>query len=79
MERTLERKQVSVKTAASTFSPEELSITYVCEIDIGNQSCAGCMIRPDKSVVVKPVTFLNAREAWHARFDLLHLCVLRTA
>lgn len=39
-------------------------IKYVCGIDIGNQSCSGCITRPDKSVVVKSTTFANAREGW---------------
>src|SRR5258708_18558708 len=53
-----------MKTAAATCSPEEMSIKYVCGIDIGSQSCAGCILRLDKSVVVKPVSFANAREGW---------------
>lgn len=47
-----------------TASSEEATIKYVCGVDIGNQSCAGCICRPDKSVVVKPTTFANAREGW---------------
>jgi len=39
-------------------------IKYVCGIDIGSQSCAGCICRPDKSVVIKSITFANAREGW---------------
>lgn len=53
-----------MKTAAATFSPEELSIKYVCGIDIGSQSCAGCILRSDKSVVVKAMPFANARQGW---------------
>src|SRR5260370_33794802 len=53
-----------MKTAASTFSPEELSIKYVCGIDIGSQSCAGCILRSDKSVIVKAIPFANARQGW---------------
>lgn len=34
-------------------SEEEAVIKYVCGIDMGSQSCAGCMCRPDKSVVEK--------------------------
>ena len=63
MERTLESR-CAMKTAASTFSPEEMSIKYVCGIDIGSQSCAGCILRSDKSVVVKAIPFANAREGW---------------
>src|SRR6266851_5314817 len=54
----------TLKTAASTFSPEELSIKYVCGIDIGSQSCAGCILRSDKSVIVKAIPFANARQGW---------------
>jgi len=53
-----------MKTAAATFSPQEMSIKYVCGVDIGSQSCAGCILRLDKSVVVKPILFANAREGW---------------
>jgi transposase len=60
-----------MKTAAATFSPEEMSIKYVCGIDIGSQSCAGCVIRPDKSVVVKPIPFPNVREGWQIWEDKL--------
>jgi transposase len=45
-------------------SKEETAIKYVCGIDIGSQSCSGCVIRPDKSVVVEPIAFTNAREGW---------------
>ncbi len=48
----------------STPSEEGAVIKYVCGIDIGSQSCAGCICRPDKSVVVKSVTFTNTREGW---------------
>src|SRR6266704_1222794 len=63
MERTPESRCV-MKTAASTFSPEEMSIKYVCGVDIGSQSCAGCILRSDKSVVAKAIRFANAREGW---------------
>ena len=53
-----------MKTAASTFSPEELSIKSVCGIDIGSQSCVGCILRSDKSVIVKTLPFANARQGW---------------
>ncbi len=53
-----------MKTAASTFSPEELSIKYVCGIDIGSQSCVGCILRSDTSVIVKTLPFANARQGW---------------
>ncbi len=37
---------------------------YVCGIDIGSQSCSGCVTRPDKRVMVKPITFANTKEGW---------------
>ncbi len=48
----------------SAPSEEEAVIKYVCGVDIGSQSCAGCICRPDKSVVVKSITSANAREGW---------------
>jgi transposase len=53
-----------MSTTEETSSQEETTIKYVCGIDLGSQSCAGCITRPDKSVVVKPLTFANAREGW---------------
>jgi transposase len=54
-----------METTASVSSPEGAEVKYVCGIDIGSQSCSGCIARPDKSVVVKPTTFANAREGWN--------------
>jgi hypothetical protein len=48
----------------STPSSEEANIKYVCGIDIGSQTCSGCITRPDKSVVVKSITIALAREGW---------------
>lgn len=42
----------------------ETSIKYVCGIDIGSQSCSGCIMRPKKEVVLKPITFVNRKEGW---------------
>jgi transposase len=53
-----------MKIAASTFSPEDLSITYVCGLDIGSQSCVGCVLRLDRSVVVSSLAFKNTRPGW---------------
>ena len=53
-----------MKTAAATFSPEDMSIKYVCGIDLGSQSCAGCILQLNKCVVVKPMAFANARQGW---------------
>jgi transposase len=51
------------RTPSAPFE-EEVTIKYVCGIDIGSQSCAGCICRPDKSVVIKAITFANARQGW---------------
>ncbi len=48
----------------SSTSSEEATIKYVCGVDIGSQSCVGCICRPDKSMVVKSIPFANAREGW---------------
>ncbi len=60
-----------MSTTASTSSGEEATIKYVCGIDIGSQSCSGCICRPDKSVVVKPMTFANASEGWQVLVEKL--------
>jgi transposase len=51
----------------SGSSQEDAPIKYVCGIDVGSQSCAGCVCRPDKSVVVKPVTFAKVLLSGEAR------------
>jgi transposase len=53
-----------METTVSASSPEGSEIKYVCGIDIGSQSCSGCITRPNKSVVVKPTSFANDREGW---------------
>ena len=55
----------------SGSSQEEAPIKYICGIDVGSQSCSGCVCRPDKSVVVKPVTFANAKDGWEVLFEKL--------
>lgn len=44
--------------------PEGRAIHYVSGIDIGSQSCLGCICRPDKEVVVKPLEFANTKAGW---------------
>src|SRR6266851_5173646 len=58
------KSRCEMNRTPSAPSEEEAVIKYVCGIDIGSQSCAGCMCRPDKSVVIKSITFANAREGW---------------
>src|SRR5258708_19647811 len=58
------KRRCAMNRTVLSASSEEATIKYVCGIDIGSQSCAGCMCRPDKSVVLKPITFANAREGW---------------
>jgi len=57
--------------AVSPSSEGKATIKYVCGIDLGNQSCSGCICRPDKSVVVKPMTFANAKDGWQGWFEKL--------
>jgi hypothetical protein len=54
----------AMNMTVSSASFEEVPIKYVCGIDIGSQSCAGCICRPDKSVVIKSITIALAREGW---------------
>ena len=61
---------------ASTSSAEEANLPYVGGIDIGSQTCSGGITRPDKSVVVKSITFAKASEGWQvweARLSQLHV------
>lgn len=53
-----------METTPSASEASGADVKYVCGVDIGSQSCSGCITRPDKSVVVKSITFANAREGW---------------
>src|SRR5256885_10564772 len=67
----------AISRTASASSEEEATIKYVCGIDIGSQSCAGCICRPDKSLVGKTLVFANGKEGWDVLLDKLnHLDVL---
>ena len=55
----------------SLSSSQEVVIKYVCGIDIGSQSCSGCICRPSKQVVVKPLDFANTKEGWNVLLDRL--------
>ena len=50
---------------------EEATLKYVCGIDIGSQSCAGCICRPDKSQLGKPMVFANSKDGWKVLLDQL--------
>jgi transposase len=66
-----------MSSSPSASSCEEVAIKYVCGIDIGSQSCAGCICRPDKSLVVKHTAFANRKEGWNVLLDKLsHLDAL---
>ncbi len=54
-----------MSTTSSASSEEDASIKYVCGIDLGSQSCSGCVCRPDKRVQVKPMTFANNKDGWN--------------
>lgn len=60
-----------MSTSLATSSQEEVTIKYVCGIDIGSQSCAGCICRPDKRLVVKPTDFANSKDGWAVLLDKL--------
>ena len=55
----------------SASSQEEAPLKYICGIDVGSQSCAGCVYRLDKSLVVKPLAFANAKEGWQVLVEKL--------
>ena len=59
-----EKRRCAMKMPPPAPSSEGAVIKYVCGIDIGSQCCVGCICRPDKSVVIKSITFANAREGW---------------
>jgi Transposase len=65
------KSRYAMSTTTSATSAEEAPIKYVCGIDIGSQACAGCICRPNKSVVVKPMTFANARQGWQVLVENL--------
>jgi len=65
------KSRCAMSTTASTSSGEEAPIQYVGGIDIGSQACAGCICRPDKSVVVKPITTALAKEGWQVLLEKL--------
>ncbi len=66
-----------MRTTPSASSEQKATIKYVCGIDIGSQSCAGCVTRPDKSLVGKPLVFANGKEGWDVLLDKLsHLDAL---
>ena len=66
-----------MSSSLSASSCEEVAIKYVCGIDIGSQSCAGCISRPDKRLVVKHMAFANSKDGWNVLLDKLsHLDAL---
>jgi transposase len=55
----------------SASSQQGATLKYVCGIDVGSQSCAGCVYRLDKSLVVKPLAFANRKEGWNVLLEKL--------
>src|SRR5258708_38840339 len=58
------RSRCVMNTTEEMSSQEETMIKYGCGLHLGSQSCAGCITRPDKSAVVKPLTFTKTKEGW---------------
>jgi transposase len=56
----------------SASSQEQATIKDTCGIDIGSQSCAGCICQPDKRLVGKPLVFANRKEGWDVLLDKLN-------
>src|SRR5690349_15521230 len=59
-----EKRRCVMKIAPPPPSSEGKGIKYVCGIDIGSQSCVGCIWRPDKRVVLKSISVANVRAGW---------------
>src|SRR6266581_1637696 len=66
-----QKNRCAMSTTMSASSSEEASMKYVCGIDIGSQSCSGCVTRPNKEVVVKPITFANTKKGWNVLLERL--------
>jgi len=47
------------------------SFKYVVGVDIGSQMCSLCVLRPDKSQVIKPTAFANAPAGFSQLVDKL--------
>jgi hypothetical protein len=45
---------------ASEPAEEDLPISYAVGIDVGSQSCSFCVLKPDKSIALKPTNIANA-------------------
>ena len=60
-----------MNTTPLPSSEKEVIIKYVCGIDIGSQSCSGCVARPNKEVVVKPIIFANTKDGWNVLLERL--------
>ena len=72
-----QKSRCQMSPSLSASSCEVVAIKYVCGIDIGSQSCAGCIYRPDKHLVVKPTVFANSKDGWTIVLDKLsHLDAL---
>ena len=47
--------------ADTSSTPVDVSsFKYVVGVDIGSQTCSLCILKPDKSQVIKPTDFANA-------------------
>ena len=53
---------------APSSAVDASAYTYVVGIDVGSQTCSMCVLKPNKSQVIKPTDFANAA----AGFALLH-------
>ena len=62
-----------MNTTQLSSEQSEESIKYVCGIDMGSQSCSGCIMKPKKEMVVKPITFANRKDGW--RKLLVHVLI----
>jgi transposase len=60
-----------MNTHLLSSEPSEANMKYVCGIDSASQSCSGCIMRPKKEMVVKPITFANSKDGWEKLLERL--------
>src|SRR4051812_45041748 len=52
----------------STSSSSPAIESWIVGIDVGSESCTFCVLRPDRTLLIKPLAFPNTRDG----FDLVH-------
>jgi hypothetical protein len=60
-----------MNTTLLSSEQSEESIKYVCGMDMGSQSWCGCIMKPKKEMVVKPITFATSLDGWRKLLEHL--------